>query len=72
MAQPTRKGQKVIVYNDPSFVFIVESFLGAKQKALHNNIEDALKEDPSFDRGKIAVNWRVDGRLGTAKVKTAK
>lgn len=72
MAQPTHKGQKVMVYNDPSLVFIVESFLGAKEKALHSNIEDALKEDPGFNRGKIAANWRVEGRLGTAKVKDCK
>jgi hypothetical protein len=62
MAQPTKKGQRVMVRNDKDLVFTVDGFLGAAKIKIHDNILDALKEKDGFEAGKIAVLWDVPGK----------
>jgi len=69
MAQPTKAGQKVKVYNDPDFIFTVQHFLGAAEKAMHKNIRDAIAEKPGTNPGAIFVAWDVNGRQGGAIAK---
>ena len=58
-----------MVYNDKNLVFRVNAFLGADEKKMHTNIQDAIDEKPWTDPGDIFVSWIVDGKTGGAKVK---
>ena len=74
MAQPTKKGQRVIVRNDQDLIFTVDNFLGAKEQKLHDNILDAMKEKPGCNAGDILVSWNVPGakHQGSALAKDCK
>ena len=69
MAHPTQAGQNVKVYGNPSMVFMVQHFLGAAEKAMHESIHDAIAEKPGTPPGIIFVAWDINGSQGGAKVK---